>query len=118
MKINTGKLAHEHALKALSILMNEAWSFEILGLVRYELGQAYYNLKKDLKKGKCSCGDKPEDLEFYRGMLIDVSTAISSYSMNPIPIVVEELKTYFADRKDAHHCIRFILNKHSMTHDV
>lgn len=118
MKKNSGKLAHEHALNALSILLNESWSFELLGLVRYELGQAYYHLNKHLKKGSCACGDKTEDLEFYRELLIDVNSAISSYSMNPIPIVVEELRSFFANRKEAHRCIAFILNKYSMTHDI
>ncbi len=118
MPINEGRQAHEHALNALSYLLNESWSYEVLGLVRFELGQAYYLLNKHLKKGKCACGDRPEDLDLYKSLLIDVNAAISSASLSPIPIVVSKLKSYFFQRKLSHNCICFSLKKKSMVHDV
>ena len=116
--INEGRQAHEHALNALSYLLNEPWSFELMGIVRYELGQAYYWLNQHLKRGKCMCGDSQEDIDLYRSLLVDVNLAISTESLNPIPLVVEELKSYFSQKKVSHNCICYTLKKHSMTYDV
>lgn len=118
MQVNEGRKGHEHALNALSYLLNEPWTFEVLGLVRYELGQAYFMLQKHLKRGKCPCGDKPEDLDLYKSLLVDVHAAISEASLGPIPTVVDELKSYFSHKKFSHRCIGFTLKKHEMTHDV
>jgi hypothetical protein len=118
MLVNEGRLAHDHAVNALSYLLNESWSFEVLGLVRFELGQAYYMLKRHIKKGECVCGDSIEDLDLYKSLLIDVNFAISNESLNPIPIVRDELKSYFSHRKCSHNCIGSTLNQHSMTYDV
>ncbi|MBM4763804.1 hypothetical protein [Bacillus sp. B15-48] len=118
MAINEGRQAHEHGLNALSYLLNESWSFEVLGLVRYELGQAYYKLNKHLMRGKCSCGDSPVDLELYKSLIIDVNDAISTASISPIPIVVEDLKRFLKEKKQSHRCIRFTLKKHAMTYDI
>jgi hypothetical protein len=117
MQVNEGRLAHEHGLYALSYLLNESWNFEVLGLVRYELGQAYYLLKKHIKKGECVCGDGLQDLELYKQFLIDVNFAISNESLSPIPIVFEGLKTYFSKKKRSHNCICSTLAEHSMMHD-
>jgi hypothetical protein len=118
MAVNEGRKAHEHGLMALSYLLNEPWSFELLGLVRYELGQAYFWLNKHVTKGTCACGDGIEDLELYKQLLVDVNIAISTESLNPIPLVVAELKAYFALKKTTHNCICHTLDKHMMTHDV
>ena len=118
MSKNEGRLAHEHALNALSYLLNEPWSFEVLGLVRFELGQAYFMLKRHINKGECACGDSMVDLDLYKSILIDVNAAISNESLSPIPIVLDELKSYFSHRKISHNCICSTLNKHSMTYDV
>ncbi|WP_174732084.1 hypothetical protein [Mesobacillus harenae] len=118
MQINEGRKAHDHALIALSHLLNEPWSFEVLGLVRYELGQAYFMLNRHLKKGKCPCGDKPEDLELYKSVLTDVNTAITNATLSPIPLVIDELTSYFSEKKSSHNCISFTLKKHAMTHDL
>jgi hypothetical protein len=117
MATNEGRKAHEHAVNALSYLLNEPWSYETLGLVRFELGQSYAMLKKHLKKGKCVCGDGHEDLNLYKSLLINVHTAISNASLRPVPIVVEELKSYFTEKKTTHNCICSILNQQSMTQD-
>jgi hypothetical protein len=118
MSVNEGKNAHEHSLKALSYLLNEPWSFELLGLVRFELGQAYFWLNRHLKQGKCVCGDSKEDLDLYKSLLMDVNLAIATETLTPIPLVVAELKSYFYDRKTSHNCICYMLKKHSMTYDV
>lgn len=113
-----GREAHDHALNALSYLLNEKWSYEILGLVRYELGQAYFILKRHMKSGTCICGHEKDDLELFRTLLILVNSAISNATLRPIPVVVEELKTYFSSKKQSHRCISFILNKYALTYDV
>nr|WP_295975221.1 hypothetical protein [uncultured Bacillus sp.] len=117
MPVNEGRQAHEHAINALSYLLNEPWSYEVLGLVRYELGQSYAMLKKHLQKGKCVCGDGHEDLKLYKQLLINVHIAISNASLRPVPVVVEELKSYFIQKKASHNCINNSLKKCSMTHD-
>ena len=99
MANNEGRQAHEHAIHALSYLLNESWSYEVLGLVRYELGQTHYKLKRHLKKRKCSCGDSREVLDLYKSLLILVNSAISNATLHPIPIVVEELKSFFSQKK-------------------
>lgn len=118
MSVNEGREAHDHALNALSYLLNEPWTFEVLGLVRYELGQAYFMLKKHLKDGICMCGHEAEDLALFKSLLIDVNVAISHSTLSPIPRVVDDLKLYFSNRKMSHHCIHYTLNKHEMTYDI
>ncbi|MGJ7922631.1 hypothetical protein [Neobacillus sp. LXY-4] len=118
MVVNEGRMAHGHALNALSYLLNETWSFELLGLVRFELGQAYYMLNRHIKKGECACGDSLIDLNLYRSLLIDVNGAISTESLSPIPLVRDELKAYFSQRKSSHNCICSTLNQQSMMYDV
>jgi hypothetical protein len=113
-----GREAHDHALNALSYLLNEPWSYEVLGLVRYELGQAYFILKRHMKSETCICGHESEDLDLFKTLLILVNSSIANASLRPIPVVVEELKNYFSSKKRSHHCISFILNKHAMTYDV
>ena len=100
MPINEGRAAHEHAARALEHLTHEHWTFETLGLVRFELGQAYFKLKKHLKSGKCVCGDKPEDLEFYKTLLIDINNAISTATLRVVPVVQEELHSFLISRKN------------------
>ncbi|MBB6446845.1 hypothetical protein [Bacillus benzoevorans] len=113
-----GREAHDHALNALSFLLNEPWSYEVLGLVRYELGQAYFMLKRHMKSETCICGHESEDIELFKTLLILVNSSIANASLRPIPVVVEELKRYFSSKKCTHHCISFILTKHALTYDV
>ena len=113
-----GQEAHDHALNALSYLLNEPWSYDILGLVRYELGQVYFILKRHMNSQTCICGHESEDIELFRTLLIQVNAAIDHASLRPIPVVVEELKNYFSSKKQSHHCIKFTLNEHAMTYDV
>lgn len=118
MAISDGRKAHDHAVSALSNLLNESWSFDVLGEVRYELGQAYYLLQKNLKKGKCHCEHGLENMELFKKFIIYVNAAITEACLRPIPIVVEELQSYISSKKHSHRCISLALEKYSMTYDV
>lgn len=113
-----GLQAQQHARKALSHLLNEKWSDDVLRLVRDELGQAYFLLKKQAKTGASQCNHGIEDTELYRTLLILVNSAIANQTLRPIPVVIEKLKNNFSSKKQTYHSNPYTSNEGSVTNGL
>ncbi|WP_209124948.1 hypothetical protein [Alkalihalobacillus sp. BA299] len=117
--INTGKLAHDHALHVLELLTHEYWTNELMTKVKNELEASYVHLKEHLCAGKCACGDQKSDIDFYQTMYEDMREALSSQSMSVVPVLQEQLLEYFQNREKSHRCIQSLLNtKHRWIQDI
>ncbi|OLO25355.1 hypothetical protein BTR23_24755 [Alkalihalophilus pseudofirmus] len=117
--MNTGKVAHDHALQVLKLLTHEYWNSELMEKIKNELKSSYSNLNEHLCGGKCHCGDKQSDIDFYQTMYEDMREAVSSQSMSVVPVLQEQLWEFFQDKEKSHRCIQSLMNtKHKWVQEM
>ncbi|MEB1807330.1 MAG: hypothetical protein LPK26_08510 [Bacillaceae bacterium] len=117
--MNTGKLAHDHALHVLELLTHEYWTSELMEKVKNELRVSYEKLSEHLCAGKCACGDQKSDVDFYQTLYEDMQEALSSQSMSVVPVLQDQLLEYYQSKDQSHRCIQSLLNtKHKWVDEI